>query len=496
MLRRTSAWLTLVVGLLALPATGAAEGSRWPRMTITPFSYGVTAEAQEEVHAIIDARRDLVIHHVDDGVPWPEAFAGLPYHPDVEANLQDRLAHTPDDVPVFLAVTPLNNYRNAMAGYWAETSNGPRPGEWAEKTFDDPMVITAYVNYCRDLIDRFDPAYFNFAIEANELGVSSPDEWGAYMTLIAATYTTLKREYPGMPVFVSHVLKHPDSAFMTSARPRMLELLEFSDWMAVSLYPYLWLETTQSGNPANLPAAWISQARDLAPDKPFAVAETGWPAESLWVPELFLWVESSWAWQDEYLRTVFTVLDEYEARLMVWFLAVDYDIAWEVWSALGMDPGFMVWRDTGLYDGEVVARTSRYTWDDRLTNPLAPLPPPTPGGRDVPESGPLRVAQADGGQVRITWDVSTCPASGYHLVWLDLTDAAPYAVVDEVCDIGTTGAWVGAAAGGSCVGVLVVSNDGIEIEGSHGVDSRGHERPSVSQLCGFEQKISDGICRP
>ena len=225
--RPLSMGVVLLLALAGWTDPALAQGPRWPRMTITPFSYGVTPEAQEEVHGIIDARRDMVIHHIDDGVPWPEAYAGLPYHPNVEANLQDRLAHTPDGVPVFLAVAPLNNYRNAMAGYWAEGSNEPRPGEWADKTFDDPMVIEAYINYCRDLIERFEPAYFNFAIEGNELGVSNPAEWDAFMTFVAATYHTLKREYPGMPLFASHVLKHPDSAFMADARSKMLELLGF-----------------------------------------------------------------------------------------------------------------------------------------------------------------------------------------------------------------------------------------------------------------------------
>ena len=73
---------------------------------------------------------------------------------------------------------------------------------------------------------------------------------------------------------------------------------------------------------------------------------------------------------------------------------------------------------------------------------------------------------------------------------------ANYPVVEEDCDIGTSGSWVGPAASGSLLGVLVVSDDAIDIEGSHGVDSRGHERPSISQLCGFGQKISDGVCRP
>ena len=156
-----------------------------------------------------------------------------------------------------------------------------------------------------------------------------------------------------------------------------------------------------------MPPNWLSQARDLAPDKPFAIAETGWPAETLWIPELFIWVESSWAWQDDYLRMVSEAMDAYAARFFVWFLAVDYDDAWEVWEALGIDPGFMVWRDTGLYDGDVVARTSRYTWDTLLADEVILLPPPAPGGRDVPESAMLRVSHADDGLVRMVPGLGT-----------------------------------------------------------------------------------------
>lgn len=489
---RLLATLLLVSPLFVTMAQ--ADPGRWHRMAITPFAYDVTEESQAHVYELITPRTDLFAHHIDDGVPWPEAYAGEPYHENVEADLQERLANTPPGRPVYLAMTPLNNERDAMAGYWAEESNGERPGEWADKTFDDPMVITAYLNYCRDLIDRFDPHFVNFAIEANHLGVSTLEEWPAFMVLIRAVHETLSREYPGLPLFVSHVLKHPDSDFMTTARPLMAELMEHSDWMTVSVYGYLWGEIEQSGNPDNLPPNWLTQATDLAPGRPFAISEIGWLAETLWLPSYFLFVEGRPEWQDAFVAKLFAESNALRARYIVWFLAVDYDRAWEVWSQMGLDEGFSVWRDTGLWDGNVTPRPSLARWEGGLTLSRSASPPPTPGGRDAP-GVLLEVSAAGDDALTVSWDAATCPAADYHLVWLDLATIGSYAVVDETCGAGATGSWTGPAPAGS-VAVLAVSDDGGEIEGSHGVDAAGRERPSRSTACGFLDKIAEPTCRP
>ncbi len=121
-------------------------------------------------------------------------------------------------------------------------------------------------------------------------------------------------------------------------------------------------------------------------------------------------------------------------------------------------------------------------------------PPPVPDGKDV-SGEEIRVRKNGDGTVTITWDASTCPAPGNHLAWYDLAAIASYQVTSETCAIGTSGSWTGNAPAGN-VGVIVVSDDDATVEGSHGVDSSGNERPSVSSSCGFTSKDTTGTCAP
>lgn len=121
-------------------------------------------------------------------------------------------------------------------------------------------------------------------------------------------------------------------------------------------------------------------------------------------------------------------------------------------------------------------------------------PPPIPDGKDV-LGQPLTVTKAEGGAVTIAWDASTCPPAGTHLVWYDLASMESYTVAAETCATGTAGSWTGAPPSGD-VAVVVVADDGASIEGSHGRDGAGVERPSQSLACGFATKSTAGTCGP
>ncbi len=487
-MRRLLALLLLLAACVPAPAQ-----ERWYRVGITPFNYGISDETQDDVYARINPRQDVMSHHVDDGVPWPEAYAGTPFHPAVEANIARRLDSTPTGTPIYLAVTPLNGGRTELAGYWNDESNAPRPGIWADKDFDDPMVLEAYLNYCREMIDRFQPAYFNYAIESTELAHNNPDAWSKFMVLVRGVYPVLKREYPGLPIFASAVIRHPDSRAMADEEPFIREMMQYSDWMGVSTYPYLWFESSDPGDPANLPPDWLSQVVALAPGKPVAVAETGWLAETLDVPEYGIYVVGTAQRQQDYLIELFAQLDALQARHVTWFLAVDYDQAWAIWELLGLDPALSVWKDTGLWSGDLVARPSLATWDTRFAASYITAPPPVPGDRATASGNPLRVDKASASALTVQWDATTCPAAGYHLVWYDLDALAAYPIVAEDCAVGISGSWSGAAPAGN-VALIVVADDGAAVEGSHGVDAAGFERGSASAVCGHTIKLADGAC--
>jgi len=117
--------------------------------------------------------------------------------------------------------------------------------------------------------------------------------------------------------------------------------------------------------------------------------------------------------------------------------------------------------------------------------------PPVPDGKAVPGTQ-VRV-QRSGGNLNVTWDATTCPPPGNHLVWYDLASMASYSVKSRTCAIGTSGSWTGPGPTGN-VGVIVVSDDGATTEGSHGVNSLGQERPSQVGGCGITTKNVGGTC--
>lgn len=121
-------------------------------------------------------------------------------------------------------------------------------------------------------------------------------------------------------------------------------------------------------------------------------------------------------------------------------------------------------------------------------------PPPIPDGRVV-AGQPLTVTKAAGTQLTLAWDATTCPPAGTHLVWYDLATMASYTVTAETCATGTTGSWTGEPPAGS-VAVVVVADDAAAIEGSHGHNAAGNERPSQSLACGFTSKSTAGTCGP
>ncbi|GEM_PF-632517 len=482
-----------VLLLLAAGPARAGDGERWFRMGFTPFNYDITDEAQQEVYDLVNPRQDVIAHQVDGGVPWVELEAGEPYQQDVEDDLATRLSSTPPGMTIYLATTPLNPGRDDLANYWGEDKNLPRPGEWANRTFDDPETIAAYLDWCRDLLDRFHPRYFNYAMESVELAHNAPEKWDSFMGLVRAVYPALKREYPAVEIFVSITLRDSGTPEMEELRPYIGEVMAYSDMMTVSTYRYIFGSGPDKGNPANLPPDWLSQAVDMAPDKPFAVAETGWLAENLSIPEWDLYVEGNPTWQDEYLETLLEESDRLGARFTTWFLAVDYDrLYWWLVLTGQATPEWLLWKDTGLWDGNVVPRPSLDTWEAWKALPRVPVPPPVPGGAWAGEQ--VTVSRAGGDELTVTWDATTCPAAGYHLEWLDLAAFPDYRVVGETCEAGTTGSWTGTPPPGDALGVLVVGDDGATLEGTHGRDSAGGERPTRSTACTFTRKLTDGTC--
>ena len=183
MQRRCLLLIRLSALVLLVQACGGGGNSSSPPQTLptetrsfelgfTPWPFDATTTAVDFVYTETAARGDFIAHHLDEGIPWEEALTGMPYAAEVEAEINTRLDRTPTDMRTYLALSPLNGSRNGLTGNWGSTPNQSLPSQWDSRGLDDDSVILAYTNFASELIERFNPDYFNLGIEVSELAIN------------------------------------------------------------------------------------------------------------------------------------------------------------------------------------------------------------------------------------------------------------------------------------------------------------------------------------
>ncbi len=342
------------------PSIQGLPASRTFFMSVTPWPYDFTSQGINDAYAFIDKYTDFNVHHFDDGIPWPEALEQKEYHANVERDLRARVARLRKDRKTYVAVTPARE--EGIVGYWAAESSMPLPDYWKKKAIDDPEVFRAYLAFCRDLIRRFHPDFMAYGIEVNMIAKDRA-RWARFVRLARAVYTTLKAEHPTLPLFVSLQVdvfwQDPQNQ-----RKAIAQILPYTDYIAVSAYPYF----TGHHDPKLLPRGFFADVAALAPDKPYTVAETGFIAIDM---EAFgRKVVGREDWQRDYLSFVLTESNRLHAEFVVWFVSRDYDALWDRVKFLGGDVEvFKVFKNTGLLDGSGRTRPAMETWRQWLTLP-------------------------------------------------------------------------------------------------------------------------------
>ena len=144
--------------------------------------------------------------------------------------------------------------------------------------------------------------------------------------------------------------------------------------------------------------------------------------------------------------------------------------------------------------GTITAWSVAFTFPSQTCPPGA-SPPPVPDGSFGQGMRATRIGAA-GTSVHLTWDVTTCTASNYHLLYGGLSSVASHAVTGSVCGLGPLGAydWSGVPAGN--VWWLVVGNDSAGREGSWGKDGAGGHigGTTPSNVCGNTTRSNTGTC--
>jgi len=351
----------LALGAMVLCASCSVLGPSGPARTyamgFSDFPYAFTTQAVYDTWSTIHGDGDLIVLHFDGGVPWQEALDGTPYAAGFESDLAFAASQLLSSHVVYVAVTPLSPSRDGLALRRGGAANEPLPAPWSSYAFDAPEVITAFTAYCEDMIDRFDPDYFACGIEANVLAALAPQKWSAFVTLVSEVYQNLKAGHPDLPVFLTLQADtyHASPGIQANA---IAAVLPWTDMVAVSGYPF----TAPLENPRFLRGDYFSALSALAPAKPFAVAETGWPAEPVGPPA---WYGSA-ADEETQLNYLERVIEDCEmlgARFLVWFFARDFDDAWQ--SDLQYQSNaatIRFWRDTGLRAGNGAARQALGLW--------------------------------------------------------------------------------------------------------------------------------------
>lgn len=333
-------------------------------MGTTPWPADLTVEEVDKTYDFINNNCDIVAHHFDEGIPFEEAFTGTTMPISLINNVNFRLQKTASNKKVFLSVAPLSINRVSKASYYNDaTTPSSIKSYWENLSFDDPKVVTAYVNYVEWLINKFNPIYVNYGVESNGMLWNS-SEFVKYKNFLTQVYQRLKLNNSTIPFFISFIVDESPQGFNYAS-----QLINYSDFIGLSAYPYLGVSSSVNGNtnPANFPTDYFEKYISLSPNKPLAFAETGYIAEDLIIPGLNINKQGNNNWQNDYLEKVLNICKNKKAKLFIWFCPKDYNALITNFQNQG---GYSqqtidllsIWKDIGLINESGIQRPSYNTW--------------------------------------------------------------------------------------------------------------------------------------
>ena len=188
--------------------------SRSMLMGFTPWLYEASFTAQDFVYDQIQQHGDVISHHLMGGIPWQQALDGTAYSQSLQNEISTRLDKSLPGKSVYLSIDSLNGRRTELAPAWGGIQSEPRAGDWVNRDFDSPEVIQAYRNFAFDMIERFNPLFFNYAVEVSGLMVNNPVVYKKFVKFADAIYSRAKAAYPALTLLVSLSLKTPGSSEM------------------------------------------------------------------------------------------------------------------------------------------------------------------------------------------------------------------------------------------------------------------------------------------
>jgi hypothetical protein len=121
-------------------------------MGFTGFVHDITAEAVAASRKFVRENGAILAHHIE-GVPWTEALNGKPFPKAVLEEWEGKKSATTPKGKIYLAISP------GRGELKVADKAGPLPVELKGRRYDDPLVMKAYLSYCRRAIEFFKPDY-------------------------------------------------------------------------------------------------------------------------------------------------------------------------------------------------------------------------------------------------------------------------------------------------------------------------------------------------
>lgn len=331
-------------------------GPRRFRMGFTGFVYDFTPEAVAASRKFVRENGDILAHHIE-GVPWAEALSGQPFPKALLNEWEGKKSATPAKGQVYLAISP------GRGDLRLADKAGPLPKQLIGKAYDDPLVMKAYLDYCRRAVELFKPDYLAIGIEVNEIyRDGGPKKWAAYVALHQHIYKELKKDHANLPIFASWTLHQ-----MFKQRGPMLtefqKLMPYNDLVAVSYYPFFVADQDRLAA-----LDWMTAQFDSF-KKPYAMVETNDAAERLPLPKAGVVIAGSPEKQAAYYRKLLTLAQERNFAFVISFIHQDYDALWKKIEKVSPEL-FIAWRDCGLLNESGRPRPAYDVWTEYFRLPI------------------------------------------------------------------------------------------------------------------------------
>ena len=325
--------------------------TRWPA-DLTPDG---VATAQK----FADAHGDIVAAMFISGIPWPQALEGKPFSKDVQQALADRPS---GDKKLFLSISPLDRDRKGLAPYWGEKDNQPLPKPWDKEPLNSPRVKKAFLNFVLHSVKTMRPEYLAIGVESNVLLSRDSTKWRELKELHRETYTAVKKAYPKLPVFftteVLHYKRLARDAKQSEQEKEVAELMRHSDLFAMSLYPYMSLET-----PRPVPGNFLDFATRFK--KPIAVSESGMTSRDVPLKSYGISLLGSEAEQKDFTELLLKTAARDKYEFVINFASTDSD---RLVARLRppMDDLARIWAFTGMQTSTGRPKPALAVWDGFL----------------------------------------------------------------------------------------------------------------------------------